>query len=158
MALTLSKSGITDGSTIQVGHVTQSVDAFTKVTAYDISLSGSLTITGSVQSYNGFSGSFSGSLTGDATSVKSNIYLLGSSAGIQNLKMIAGTAKLTAGTVSFPVSELSTKTLGSNCFVTATLSGSATTNVAIGNLTAGNLTFNGSGGSNDTVYFQVVYF
>jgi len=158
MALTLTKSGITDGSTIQVGHVTQSVDAFTKVTAYDISLSGSLTLTGSLNSYNGFTGSFSGSLTGDATSVKSNIYLLGSSAGIQNLKMIVGTAKLTAGSVSFLVSELSTKTLGSNCFITATLSGSATTNVAIGGLTAGNLTFNGSGGSNDMVYFQAVYF
>jgi hypothetical protein len=38
MALTLSKTGITDGSTIQVGHVTQSIDAFTKVTAYDIKI------------------------------------------------------------------------------------------------------------------------
>jgi hypothetical protein len=29
MALTLSKTGITDGQTIEVGHVTQSVDALT---------------------------------------------------------------------------------------------------------------------------------
>jgi hypothetical protein len=158
MALTLTKTGIINGSTIQVGHVTQSIDAFNGTAAYDITLSGSLTLTGSVTSYNGFTGSFSGSLTGDATSLKSNIYLLGSSAGIQNLKMIAGTAKLTAGSVSFLVSELSTKTLGSNCFITATLSGSAAANVAIGGLTAGNLTFNGSGGSNDMVYFQAVYF
>lgn len=158
MALTLSKTGITDGSTIQVGHVTQSIDAFTKVAAYDITLSGSFTLTGSLNSYNGFTGSFSGSLTGDASSIKSNVYLLGSSAGIQNLKMIVGTAKLTAGTVSVIVAELAAKTLGSNCFITATLSGSAATNVAIGGLSAGNLTFNGSGGSNDMVYFQAVYF
>ena len=39
----LSKTGITTGATIQVGHVTQSVDAFTGLVSYDITLSGSLT-------------------------------------------------------------------------------------------------------------------
>jgi hypothetical protein len=48
MADILSKTGITSGSIVQVGHVTQSVDAFTGIQAYDITLSGSLTITGSV--------------------------------------------------------------------------------------------------------------
>ena len=43
MANTLSKTGITDGSTIQPAHVTQSIDAFAGTEAYDISLSGSLT-------------------------------------------------------------------------------------------------------------------
>jgi hypothetical protein len=43
MALTLSKTGITTGATIQVGHVTQSIDAFNGTTAYDITLSGSYT-------------------------------------------------------------------------------------------------------------------
>jgi len=66
MALTLSKTGITDGSTIQVGHVTQSIDAFTKVAAYAITLSGSLTLTGSLNSFNGFTGSFTGSYLGTA--------------------------------------------------------------------------------------------
>jgi hypothetical protein len=46
MANTLSKTGITDGLTIQPHHVTQSIDAFTGTEAYDISLSGSLTLTG----------------------------------------------------------------------------------------------------------------
>ena len=46
MANTLSKSGILNGQTIQVGHVTQSIDAFSGTTAYDITLSGSLTIVG----------------------------------------------------------------------------------------------------------------
>ena len=190
MALTLSKTGIIDGSTIQVGHVTQSIDAFTKVTAYDISLSGSLTLTGSLNSFNGFTGSFTGShfgaanlsgsftgsyagsanltgsftgsftgsLTGDASLLKSNVYILGNPTGVQNLRMIVGTVKLTAGTVAFSVPELTTYTLGVNCFITATLSGSAASNVSIGGLSSGNLTFIGSGGSNDVVYFQAVYF
>ena len=46
MANTLSKTGITNGQTIQPSHVTQSIDAFTGTEAYDISLSGSLTLTG----------------------------------------------------------------------------------------------------------------
>ena len=37
----LSKTGITTGATIQVGHVTQSVDAFTGLVQYDVTLSGS---------------------------------------------------------------------------------------------------------------------
>jgi hypothetical protein len=68
----LSKTGITTGATIQVGHVTQSIDAFTGTTQYDIILSGSLTITGSTKitgsiSGSSFTGSFTGSLNGDAT-------------------------------------------------------------------------------------------
>jgi hypothetical protein len=46
MAKTLSKSGITDGSTIEVSHVTQSIDALIGIDAYDITISGSLTLSG----------------------------------------------------------------------------------------------------------------
>jgi len=46
MANILSKTGITDNSTIRTWHVTQSIDAFTNVEAYDITISGSLTIIG----------------------------------------------------------------------------------------------------------------
>lgn len=60
MANTLSKSGITTGQTIQPFHVTQSVDAFTGTAAYDITISGSLTLTGSVSSLNGFIGNLTG--------------------------------------------------------------------------------------------------
>jgi hypothetical protein len=38
MANTLSKTGIINGQTIQPFHVTQSVDAFTGLTAYDITI------------------------------------------------------------------------------------------------------------------------
>lgn len=60
MANTLSKTGITNGQTILVGHVTQSIDALNGTTAYDITISGSLTLTGSVSSLNGFTGNLVG--------------------------------------------------------------------------------------------------
>jgi len=47
MAKQLSNSGIASGSIIRPWHVTQSVDAFTGTEAYDITISGSLTLTGS---------------------------------------------------------------------------------------------------------------
>ena len=46
MANTLSKIGITTGNTVTAGHVTQSIDAFTGAEAYDITLSGSFTMSG----------------------------------------------------------------------------------------------------------------
>jgi hypothetical protein len=49
MANTLSKSGIFLGHEVDAWHVTQSVDAFTKVSAYDITVSGSFTLTGSLK-------------------------------------------------------------------------------------------------------------
>jgi hypothetical protein len=47
MASTLNKTGIIDGSTVEAYHVTQSIDAFTGIKEYDISLSGSFNVTGS---------------------------------------------------------------------------------------------------------------
>jgi hypothetical protein len=44
MALTLNKTGITTGETVEAYHVTQSIDAFSGLEAYDITLSGSLTL------------------------------------------------------------------------------------------------------------------
>ena len=48
MAKILSKAGITTGNTVEDFHVTQSIDAFTGIDAYDISLSGSFNLTGSL--------------------------------------------------------------------------------------------------------------
>jgi len=48
MALTLSQIGIETSNTVEAWHVTQSIDAFTGTEAYDISLSGSLDMTGPV--------------------------------------------------------------------------------------------------------------
>ena len=65
MALVLSKTGITTSNTVEAWHVSQSVDAFTGIAAYDISISGSLRVTGSVVSTQGMSGSFTGSFGGN---------------------------------------------------------------------------------------------
>ena len=48
MAKTLDQVGIETGNTVEAYHVTQSIDAFTGVVAYDISLSGSFNMTGSI--------------------------------------------------------------------------------------------------------------
>jgi hypothetical protein len=47
MAQFLSKTNIVNGNTIQAADVSQSIDAFTGAQAYDITLSGSLILTGS---------------------------------------------------------------------------------------------------------------
>lgn len=49
MALNLFKSGIDSGSAMQAHHFTQSIDALTGAVAYNITVSGSVTLTGSVQ-------------------------------------------------------------------------------------------------------------
>ena len=66
MAKQLSKSGISTNDAILAWHVTQSVDAFTGTEAYDVTVSGSLTITGSTSGT--FTGSFTGSFDGSITS------------------------------------------------------------------------------------------
>jgi hypothetical protein len=48
MAKILSKAGIITGESVEAWHITQSIDAFTKVEAYDIAVSGSFTLTGSL--------------------------------------------------------------------------------------------------------------
>jgi len=48
MALTLSQTGIETSNTVEAWHVTQSIDAFTGTEAYDITLSGSFNMTGSI--------------------------------------------------------------------------------------------------------------
>jgi len=59
MAKTLSKTGITTSSTIESWHVSQSVDALTGTDAYDVTISGSLSLPGSTAS-----GSFIGDGSG----------------------------------------------------------------------------------------------
>jgi len=72
---------------IESWHVSQSVDAFTGAVAYDIKISGSLTLTGSVSSRNGFTGSLLGTaatasiaqqvkVTNNATTVGTNYRLV----------------------------------------------------------------------------------
>ena len=50
MALTLSKTGITDGQVITAAQITQSIDALTGAAAYDITISGSFALIGTTGS------------------------------------------------------------------------------------------------------------
>jgi len=68
MANTLSKIGISSGSKVEAWHVTQSIDAFTGETAYNITLSGSLTVTGSVTLNEDIDVNFYGNATNSVTS------------------------------------------------------------------------------------------
>lgn len=70
MALSLSKTGIAQDQTINAWHVTQSVDALTGTAAYDMVISGSLKLTGSVSSLNGFTGDLTGSVAGTASNAE----------------------------------------------------------------------------------------
>lgn len=111
----LSKTGITNGATVQTWHVTQSIDAFTGVSQYDITLSGSLTITGSTKitgsiSGSTFTGSFTGSFIGPLAGTSSGAQYINTSAPSYNpsgsgvnflpggLGVLAGSVKLTTGT------------------------------------------------------------
>ena len=59
MAKNLSLSGIQTGQAIEAKHVTQSIEAFTGAEAYDITVSGSLTVQGPVQGTAGTLNNFS---------------------------------------------------------------------------------------------------
>ena len=75
----LSKTGITDGSKLLSGHVTQSIDALTGAKAYDITISGSLNLTGSSTVTGSFAGVGTG-LTGYATNFSASYALTSSHA------------------------------------------------------------------------------
>jgi len=143
----LSKTGITTGATIEVGHVTQSVDAFTGLVSYDITLSGSLTLTGSLNqsgsvrvsnavTASSFTGSFTGSLAGTASAAQllSNVnpsYLPSGSIGVTflngSLGVLAGSTKLSSGisAVINPVA-LTGKKLQTQYWVTVTKASGST--------------------------------
>lgn len=70
MANVLSKSGIVLGHEVDAWHVTQSIDAFTKVNAYDITVSGSFTLTGSLK----VNGSVLGKTTGTSSYAVTSSY------------------------------------------------------------------------------------
>jgi hypothetical protein len=166
-----SKSGITNGATIQTGHVTQSVDAFTGLVSYDITLSGSFTLTGSLNQSGSirvsnaitastFTGSFTGSLLGTASYAATSQTVLGSSFPSGStitpnspFKFIAGSSRTGIGnTVSVSINDINGKTLGTNCFVTATVSGSGATPMVVNNLAGPNLTFQSQNPSTDFNY------
>jgi hypothetical protein len=165
----LSKAGITNGATIQVGHVTQSVDAFTGVTQYDITLSGSFVLTGSMR----VTGSITGDLSGNSTTstyIVSNPqnYLQkggGTFVGPGNLGMLAGSITLGSG-VSAAINPvaLTGKIFQMDYWVTATKASGSTSPIAstlfVEEVSPGAGSFlikEVGASSNDDVNFIIVY-
>lgn len=164
MALTFSKTGITDGSTIQSAHVTQSIDAFTGTYAYDVLLSGSFVMTGSflytgsmslsgsISSKNGFTGSLSGQAT-SAISASAISGIANSTSTI--LYTIVGSSALLGGTKTITITALTGKTLGTSCWVVSSAINSIN-NVRPTTLgVVGDLTFTGTG--TDTFHYIIQY-
>lgn len=225
MALILSKANILTGNTIQAADVSQSIDALTGAVAYDITISGSTTFTGSVMSLNGYTGSLLGtasqadtvtltssisstslaiallnttqsnntairfdndslkytpstntlvvanitaslfgtasyaSSTPPATSVQGTYYPSGSaSQPSSSLKFLAGASKTATNTVAVNITELSGKTLGQTCFVTATPSGSngAANTIVVNSLIGNSLIFESQIPDTD-FYYHIIY-
>ena len=104
MAKKLTQVGIETGNTVEAFHVTQSIDAFTGTEDYDISLSGSLNVTGSV------------SITGLDSTIQSNVLTINTS----------------TGQLFFTASSALSTTIDTGSFVTNTQTGSFVTNTQTG--------------------------
>jgi len=95
MANELSKAGISNSLTVEAWHVSQSVDAFTGVSAYDITISGSLVVTGST--------SIIGAITSSGA--------ISSSAGLLGTTLITSGAITASGAISSSAGLLGTTLL-----------------------------------------------
>jgi hypothetical protein len=169
MANTLDKSGIINGQTIQPIHVTQTIDALTAADAYDITISGSLTLTGSVSSLNGFIGSLDGNSTTSTYVASSPQNYLpnpgGAFVGPGNLGLIAGSTTLSSGvSPAINPTALTGKVFQTQYWVTTTKASGSTSPTAatlfIEEPTPGGGAFlikETGASSNDDVNFIIVY-
>jgi trimeric autotransporter adhesin len=123
MANTLNKNGITTGNTVEAYHVTQSIDAFTGAVEYDISLSGSFKVTGSISTsgsngtINGLFFSRGGGNVSTNISIGSTTNFSSSATGTNNFAAgNAALSKLTTGTNNTAIgcNALRSNTTGSN--------------------------------------------
>jgi hypothetical protein len=135
----------------------------------------SLTVSASKGTFTQLTGSLSGSLDGTASYATSASYALtasyvapspslsvlgtaypSGSISVPNsvFKFVAGASKTDAltPTVSINISEILGKTLGQNCFVTATVSGSGAQSVLVNNLVGSVLTFESQAAGTDFNY------
>jgi hypothetical protein len=174
----LSKTGITTGATIQVGHVTQSVDAFTGLVQYDVTLSGSFVLTGSMKitgsvTASSYTGSFTGSLAGTSSGaqyINTGVPVYSPKGGGGNflpggLGLLAGSITMASGVSSLiNPTILSGKTFQTQYWVTATKASGSTSpgnNALMVEETAPNsgafLIKDIGASTNDDVNFIVVY-
>ena len=133
----LSKTGITNSSIIQASHITQSIDALTgQVTDYDITISGSLTLTGSFRIANGTITS-SGAISSSAGLFGTTLVTSGaitSSGAISSSAGLFGTTLVTSGAITSSGAISSSAGLFGTTVTTAgnvTIGGTLTTTGAI---------------------------
>lgn len=117
MANTLTQVGIETGNAVEAYHVTQSIDAFTGTVAYDISLSGSFNMTGSINGEPGvinpltasYAISSSHALIADSANSTPNALITSSNSGgddtIEFLKGGGGTFSITINNVQNSLSS-----------------------------------------------------
>jgi hypothetical protein len=125
MALILNKIGITTGNTVEAYHVTQSIDAFTGIKAYDISLSGSFNMTGSLNaptitgslhgtaSYALNAGSGVGFPFSGSAVITGSLLISGSGLTVSGSTTLRGNTTLTNGTITITGSAGNTEWVAS---------------------------------------------
>lgn len=135
-------------------------------------------VSGSSARITSITGSLSGSVVGNASTSTSASYALTSSVAIATsaingasypsgsayissagLKMVVGSGKSGNPTPEYAVNitEISGKTLGTNCFVTATVSGSGASSVVVKSLIATTLTFETQTPNTD-FHYHIIYY
>ncbi len=131
MAKNLSLSGIQTGQAIEAKHVTQSIEAFTGAEAYDITVSGSLTVQGPVQgtdgTLNNFSASYASISTTASYAITASYALNGGSGGegsVGTLQQVMESGSITTLTITASAGISSSGAIISPSF-TGSLSGSA---------------------------------
>lgn len=107
MPNTLSKTGIQDNNTIRVWHITQSIDAFTGVQDYDITLSGSLTVVGDLYLNTNPTGALIGNAAFSPTSSFSQYSVTSS---------IASTASISYDVLTFQMYHYETDPIASSTY------------------------------------------
>jgi len=110
MAKTLSKANIAQGNTIQPSDVSQSIDALTGLFSYDITISGSLNLTGSV---------VTGS-TANFTSVTASLFGTGSWAVSSSFSISSSRAVSSSFAISSSRAVSSSYAIGSTTATSAT--------------------------------------
>jgi hypothetical protein len=135
----LSKTGITNSQTIQASHITQSIDALTgQVTDYDITISGSLTLTGSFRIANG-------AITSSGA-ISSSAGLFGTTLRTSGAITSSGAISSSAGLLGTTLTATDNATVGGTLGVTGatTLTGALTASIisASSNITASSILAN----------------
>ena len=183
MANVLSKSNIANSNIIEAWQVSQSVDAFTGIAAYDITISGSFKVTGSTilsgsvtvvggdLSARGFSNataSWANNVLNAPTKISGEYIASGATTGILgDLKLAAGYGEIPIGNtfIDLTFNTLNTNVLGVDCFVSVGISSSYTTGSMthfprVASLTAGVMRFSvqTANASNSIPFFYTIIY